>query len=437
MNEGEHQPLETYAQATYLYESSWHVGRLLVLAVLLVAQIHLANSWAQPFQGQAKPSLVVKWPSDVMIGTTAVASSRAHAVIAASTWPGGRIALWDASNGKLIRILADSWGAVQCLAFSGDGRLVAAGAEDGRVRLWDVKRGGLLNVLETTSFDYGWIGSVCFSPDSKVIAGSCEFHREKKWHTEVRIWDVVSGALKHVFKGHSHPMLLANNELVTSTTPKERLDGGDRKTRALKLWSVQTGSLVGVLGEHASHVSATACAPGGKVLASASYGEVRFWDLKEARLLRTVRGPFGHIRSIAYSPNGREVAISNEHGSVWLLDVQRETPERRFADRGQGGPAVFARDGSVLIVGAGGVELRNLKDARIRVVFQILPIFSDRRSEWVSYTPEGYYDCSDEAEDFIGWRDGDTIVDIRVHKKLYHRPDLMRRACQGDPQEEH
>jgi len=274
---------------------------------------------------------------------------------------------------------------------------------------------------------------MCFSPNSKLLACGYKLHQERRWHSEVWIWDIKKGDLKQSFEGHSNPTFLPEGELVTSTTGKDQFKQEGRKTKTLKLWNVESGEFIRTLGEHDFNVSAIACGPDGKTLASASYGEVKFWDVKAGKLLRTIDGRFGDIRSIAYSPDGSKVAISNEHRMLWLLDIRKKHAIRQLKQLGDGGPMVFSPDGSTLIVGGCAVELLMPSGPRIRVFFQVLPRFSDKATTtWVSYTPEGYYNCSDGAKDLIGWRDGDRIVDINVYEKIYYRPDLVRKACQAN-----
>src|SRR5690348_3385208 len=58
-----------------------------------------------------------------------------------------------------------------CVAFSPDGqRLACGGWSDGRVKLWDVATGQFTSTFEAQDV-VGPVGSVAFSPDSRVLAG--------------------------------------------------------------------------------------------------------------------------------------------------------------------------------------------------------------------------------------------------------------------------
>jgi WD40 repeat protein len=91
------------------------------------------------------------------------------------------VKLWDVGSGRELRTLNGHMGAVTSVAFSPDGKLLAAGSRAYTVKLWDVASGREMLVL---SGDDGFT-SVVFSPDGKVLAAG-------RGNT-IRLWDVASG----------------------------------------------------------------------------------------------------------------------------------------------------------------------------------------------------------------------------------------------------
>jgi hypothetical protein len=83
---------------------------------------------------------------------------------------GYSVLLWDATTGERVHRFTGFRRTVQALAFSPDGRLLAAGSREGRVRVWEVPSG-----RERVELDYesGKVNDLAFSPDGSTAAAGC------------------------------------------------------------------------------------------------------------------------------------------------------------------------------------------------------------------------------------------------------------------------
>src|SRR5262245_15872090 len=189
------------------------------------------------------------------------------------------VALWDLKSmpPKAIRTLKPKTAelsrgdnnypsVVQSLAFSPDGKTLAAGHYDGGgTLLWDMT-GDLQQ--ETAWLQGGTTRTVAFSPDGKMLVSVGS-------PPEVFLWDV----------------------------------------------SGQASKLRRKIAGHAYNVLGAAFSPDGKMLVSGgSDGTVRLWDLTgpEPKAKLPVKGHDDEVRAVIISPDGRTLATSSHDGTLRL-----------------------------------------------------------------------------------------------------------------------
>ena len=72
--------------------------------------------------------------------------------------------LWEVETGQEVATLTGHTGYVNSVAFSRDGKLLASGSDDKMVKLWEVETG---QEVATLTRHRGLVSSVAFSPDGK------------------------------------------------------------------------------------------------------------------------------------------------------------------------------------------------------------------------------------------------------------------------------
>jgi WD40 repeat protein len=77
------------------------------------------------------------------------------------------VTLWNMSTGKPDAVLRGMGRYVNALAFSRDGKLLAAGSDAGGLQIWDVHSRTRLHSLD---FDGGYVSQPAFSPDGRLVA---------------------------------------------------------------------------------------------------------------------------------------------------------------------------------------------------------------------------------------------------------------------------
>ncbi len=163
------------------------------------------------------------------------------------------------------------------MAYSPDGKTIAAGAIDGRWHLWDVASGkktldgkaAVPAMPNQPPPDATAVTALAFSPDGKTLAaGGAD--------GQIYLFNVADGKFIRALAGHT--------SAITSVAfhPTGTLLVSASKDRTLRLWTPATGQLVKALEGHTAWVQCVTFLAQGTRLASASADHtVRLWDLTE------------------------------------------------------------------------------------------------------------------------------------------------------------
>ncbi|MFV1968831.1 MAG: protein kinase [Pirellulaceae bacterium] len=201
----------------------------------------------------------------------------------------GTVKLWNPATGQQVRSLygdtapleyerngakvrgqgGTQWKYILSVAWSANGRFLAAGSRNGTVRIWDTGTGQEICTLRGHE---GMAYSVAWSPDSRNLAvGSSNGHNLTG---EVIVWNTSLRKRMFTLRGHARP------------------------------------------------VQAVAWSPDGQRLASGSDDQsIRVWDLPATQEALVLRSRNGGIRAVAWSPDGQKLAAASADGTVTLWNA--------------------------------------------------------------------------------------------------------------------
>jgi WD40 repeat protein len=214
--------------------------------------------------------------------------------------------LWDVATTELIATFSGD-GPVLSVAFSPDGRIVAAGNRDNSIKLWNIESRELVATLSGLQ---GFVFFLVFSPDGKMLASGGN-------DSTVVIWDVSSHRVIGALKGHENDIIDAAFSPDGSTVATASEDN------TLKLWNALSREEITTLKGHEEGVTSVAFASNGKMIASASRdGTVKLWDARPKEESGVLEGHAHWVRSVVFTPNGKILVSCSRDMTIRLWDVE-------------------------------------------------------------------------------------------------------------------
>ncbi len=277
----------------------------------------------------------------------------------------GVIRLWAPEGDRLAPLREVAVGTpVRSLAFSPDGRMLAAGANDSTVRVLDAATGRAL-VDPLTGFT-SWVNGVAFDADGGLLAAAASGGLAQVWdtgswelqaslagsanHTSVQLLPgprLLTGAIDGMARladlaGPQLPAFGDNVWGLASPVAGDRLYVGVGKAAPMVATvdvsepldpellgrplrgPASAGALDGVIG----------VSPDGRLLVAGTVsGSVVVWRVGEGspRRVGVVRAGTQLVENIAFSADGRHFVTSSDDGSATVFDVPSSGLPRRVA----------------------------------------------------------------------------------------------------------
>ncbi len=251
----------------------------------------------------------------------------------AGTYTGG-IVLWDIKTSS-IRTKIEGASDVGSLAFSPDGKTIAAGGYDGRIVLWDVITHRPASLLKVHN---ALVRSLTFSSDGRYLVSM-------GFDSKTVLWDVATQSPLHEFS--------TDCACGAAFFPNGQTLAVSDDTTNITLWDASKNAFITRLSNSKYAAIDTAISPNGKLLASLdTNGGITLWDIQkrqQVKYLPVGQSSFSAINtSLSFSPDGR-ILLSSSGRTITLWDwAKGELFVRPLHDEGDIWNAAFSPDGQLL-----------------------------------------------------------------------------------------
>jgi len=250
---------------------------------------------------------VLRIPADI----SATAIDPGFRLVVQAGWD-GRVQFFDARSGELLERLDAHRASVMSIALSPDGRTFASGGMDGVLHVW-TRPAVPADVLLPSQG--AWVETLAFTQEQQLITGAEDGLR--RWHLANR-------------SASSSRTESQTGVVSLASSPDLRLLAAGTLTGKVRLLEATTGRQLRELSLGHDSVRSLAFSPDGKLLAVGGNREVSLWSVPDGVLLGRLVGHTGKIWALAIDSTGTLLASGGADKVVRLWDLARRQPLRQL-----------------------------------------------------------------------------------------------------------
>ena len=269
------------------------------------------------------------------------------------------------------------------------------------VFLWNLKSRELDTVLKGHT---DIVHTLCISPDDRILASGSSDKTIKLW--DLDSLELVSTLIKR--KDPIYSLSFSPDSKLLAAGGENKYKSDEGKRTSIYLWDVRTGELVSTLTGHKLRINSVAFSPDGKNIASGSNDlTVRVWDVETGTQLYFLKGHEEQVSSVAFTPDNKSL-VSSGGGGIKLWNVETGELNLSFSNDGEY-VRCFAVHPSGKFLAAGttnGIDIWNLeKSEKLHSIVSEWPVS-------LAFSPNGELLSSGDTAAFSDLEDAGGAVRV-------------------------
>lgn len=330
---------------------------------------------------------------------------------------GSKIKRWDIATGKTEMEYVGHSKAALCYQYSRDGKKLLTGGGDGTIMLWNAEKGD--TILSIKSYDVP-IFDIHFNNDETQILSS-------SWDGTLKIHEVATGKRLHLFKldeGSAYQSQYSRNNLYVFTATLS--EGPDR----LQMREIDTKKIVRTFEGHTETISSLQLSQDGRRLLTASWdGSIRLWDIATGLMERKFTGTRGAVHTAIFNPSEKFIFTAGADRTVRMWETATgKIVKTLVGHQGEVTSLQLTSDEKMLISHSldGATKFWDLTSDK-----EFFEHIHFGEKEWMVKTPEGYFNGTQEARQYIHFVDGVKTYSVDQFFDEFYRPDLLPKLFQS------
>lgn len=324
----------------------------------------------------------------------------------------GNIKLWDIESGEELKTFIGHKNSINTLSVTSDGKYIISGSADNTLKLWDIEIGEELRSFGNKLLNRKKINNISISLDGKYIFSTSALWFEDEIFIK-DIWDMLDE--KYLIHKVDSDFCSLNKYCTENNIQLLNADDEKSKTIEFNKEKELNPSFVEDKDMHYMAIS-------NKYIVSGGRGDVVIlWDRKSLKELKTFKKYFSNKNKVGISKNEKYVFSYDDTNNIKVVwDIETEETLENFESWNNYEVNVSISPNHKYLISLNrdsSIKIWNIETKEVLIYFIVL---SDK--EWIVWTGDGYYNCSDGAMKYISFLNNTdslpTIIDRenRIYK---------------------